>query len=62
MKLFRRYVPESLKRIIVNVTKGITNGLKQVFFFFSAHGLSIKLSVNLLTTDLPTDQKLHTEC
>jgi hypothetical protein len=46
----------------LQLTKGITNGLKQVFFFFSAHGLSIKLSVNLLTTDLPTDQKLHTEC
>jgi hypothetical protein len=65
MKLFRRYVPESLKRIIVNVTathQGNYQWIETGIFFFSAHGLSIKLSVNLLTTDLPTDQKLHTEC
>jgi hypothetical protein len=39
-----------------NSTKEITNRMKQYFFF--VHDPSIKPFINLLMTDLPTDQKL----
>jgi hypothetical protein len=37
---------------------GITNGLKKVIVVSAAHGLFVKLPINLITMDLPTNQKL----
>jgi hypothetical protein len=36
---------------------GITNGLKKVIVS-AAYGLFVKSPINLITTDLPTNQKL----
>jgi hypothetical protein len=45
---------------MLNSTERITDKLKWLIFFFGAHGPFIKPSVNLLTTNLLTDQKLLT--
>jgi hypothetical protein len=42
---------------MLNFTEGITGGMKRVIFF-GAHVLSLKSSVNLLTMDSLTYQKL----
>jgi hypothetical protein len=72
MKSVRWYIPESWKIKSANVTVTV-NSLMELYmfllsmlcqivpmkqYFFFVHDPSIKPFINLLTTDLPTDQKL----